>query len=658
MGSLGVEVAKKAMWLYPKVLGFNPSERWGHSACYSNGFVYVFGGCRGGLHFADVLVLNLDTMAWNTLVTNGQGPGPRDSHSAVIVGHRMIVFGGTNGSKKVNDLHILDLRSREWTQPNCKGVPPSPRESHTATLVGYEKLVIFGGSGEGEANYLNDLHVLDLKTMRWTSPEVKGDVPAPRDSHIAVAVGNKLFVYGGDCGDRYQDDVDMLDMDTLTWSRLAVQGSSPGFRAGHAAVNIGTKVYVIGGVGDKQYYNDVWVLDINTCSWTRLEICGQQPQGRFSHTAVITERDIVIYGGCGEDERPLNELVVLQLGAEHPKGCYNISLCKIFGKHCNQGKRRFSRVADDNSQLIFFCFVFETIKFMCDLWQRTMLVNGVERKEAHELDLKSKRCFQFSSDAMHPKRRRTSSSKTWEMESEPEEHSLSLSQHSSPSQSDQEQKTPVKKATRLVTTSQVFRLLQKNQTPSNFQSSNVVRRTSQDLHVLGEHLNLPKSEQNRHIFHTGRHEEHCPAPEQKYLEAGPFHNLIGAEIRGKVDGAFDSGYLMTATVDGKIFRGVLFAPGPEVVSRSAIVSQNPPSLTSHMAIAQPHHNMNHASPFGRHSQLPTLSKREPVQGLRQAQGNRPSPPIRGAPSLGRETKIKSDLQGVNLTLASPGSSHG
>ena len=46
MGSQGGEAAKKkAMWLYPKVFGFNPSERWGHSACYSHGVVYVFGVC-------------------------------------------------------------------------------------------------------------------------------------------------------------------------------------------------------------------------------------------------------------------------------------------------------------------------------------------------------------------------------------------------------------------------------------------------------------------------------------------------------------------------------------------------------------------------------------------------------------------------------------
>jgi len=44
MGSLVAETAmKKPMWLYPKVLGFNPSERWGHSACFSGGLMYVFG---------------------------------------------------------------------------------------------------------------------------------------------------------------------------------------------------------------------------------------------------------------------------------------------------------------------------------------------------------------------------------------------------------------------------------------------------------------------------------------------------------------------------------------------------------------------------------------------------------------------------------------
>lgn len=180
----------------------------------------LFQGCCGGLHFCDVLTLDLNKMVWSKLTTTGEKPGPRDSHSAVFVGHKMIVFGGTNGFKKVNHIHILDLVTKEWVRPECKGNPPSPRESHTATLVGDERIVIFGGSGEGHANYLNDLHILDLRTMSWTSPELKGDLPIPRDSHSTLAIGNKLIVYGGDSGDQYHGNVHMLDMTTMTWSKV------------------------------------------------------------------------------------------------------------------------------------------------------------------------------------------------------------------------------------------------------------------------------------------------------------------------------------------------------------------------------------------------------------------------------------------------------
>ncbi|KAK4748790.1 hypothetical protein SAY87_015376 [Trapa incisa] len=538
MWSEGGEAVKmnKAMWLYPKVSGFSPSERWGHSACFSNGNLYVFGGCCGGLHFSDVLVLNIDTMVWRSLVTTGQGPGPRDSHSSVLVGHRMVLFGGTNGSKKVNDLHILDLRTMEWTQPEVRGRPPSARESHTATLIGTDKIVIFGGSGEGDGNYLNDLHILELKTMRWTSPEPKGQIPVPRDSHSAVSIDNKLVVYGGDCGDRYHGDVDVIDMDTITWSKcwfwqINVQGFSPGVRAGHGAVSIGTKVYVIGGVGDKNYYSDVWVLDVKTSSWSRLDIRGHQPQGRFSHTAAVMGTGIAIYGGCGEDERPLNELVILQLREEnHP--------IRELGSH----------------------------KF---------------------------------SDALQRKRRREVSSSAWEVESEQEEHSLSLSQNSSPSQSDHEQ-TPV--------------VTVKTAGPPKSPSG-------------GFHFFKQSSQQQEFRKCVRR-----PPPEAKQQmvppEILPVQNLIGADVCGKVDGAFDSGYLVTATVNGKVFRGVLFPPGPVSISREAVLAhQHPPPQHRH---------------FSR--QIPAM--------LLPSQNN--SVPDRSPAKPFMEPNQRTDLQGVVLTLGGPG----
>ena len=83
-------------------------------------------------------------------------------------------------------------------------------------------------------------------------------------------------------------------------------------------------------------------------------MCGWQPQGRSSHTAIFTESNIAISGGYGEDECPINELLVLQLGTQHPNGRYNISMCKTFGSHWNQEKRRFLRVAPNNLKTIYF----------------------------------------------------------------------------------------------------------------------------------------------------------------------------------------------------------------------------------------------------------------------------------------------------------------
>ncbi|GJN32073.1 hypothetical protein PR202_gb20546 [Eleusine coracana subsp. coracana] len=196
-----------------------------------------------------------------------------------------------------NDLHVLPHRRC----PPQQGHPPPPRES-TRHGRGATGSSVFGAAaGRGQ---------LTSATPRCTChherdlPESRRPTTGPQDSHGAVPSAAGL-VYGRDCG------------------TFLVKGASPGVRAGHAAVSVGSK----------------------------LEACGQQPQGRFSHTAVLMNTDIAIYGGCGEDERPLNELLILQLGSEHPNGRYNISMCKVLSNHWSQEKRKFLRAAHKDASV-------------------------------------------------------------------------------------------------------------------------------------------------------------------------------------------------------------------------------------------------------------------------------------------------------------------
>lgn len=63
-----------------------------------------------------------------------------------------------------------------------------------------------------------------------------------------------------------------------------------------------------------------------------------------------SERSRLCFSRCGEDECPLNELLVLQLEAEHPNEHNRVSRCKVFGNYWNQeNKTILAGEAETNS---------------------------------------------------------------------------------------------------------------------------------------------------------------------------------------------------------------------------------------------------------------------------------------------------------------------
>jgi len=44
---------------------------------------------------------------------------------------------------------------------------------------------------------MNDVNVLDLANMAWSSPETSGPAPSPRSGHCSALVSTNLIIHGG-----------------------------------------------------------------------------------------------------------------------------------------------------------------------------------------------------------------------------------------------------------------------------------------------------------------------------------------------------------------------------------------------------------------------------------------------------------------------------
>jgi len=165
----------------------------------------------------------------------------------VLDSNRLYLFGGYDGTHRLNDLHILDLTSLKWHQPRSAaiGAPPG-RAGHSASIVNGE-MIIYGGEDDRHWPF-KDMYVLQLATLTWRKVAQYGLVPPARAYHTTTVIDNKLYVFGGTDGkSRRMDDLSILDTETWTWSRPTLGGNAPLPRAHHSTTFLGTSIFVFGG---------------------------------------------------------------------------------------------------------------------------------------------------------------------------------------------------------------------------------------------------------------------------------------------------------------------------------------------------------------------------------------------------------------------------
>ncbi|KAG5855561.1 hypothetical protein ANANG_G00050350 [Anguilla anguilla] len=132
-----------------------------------------------------------------------------------------------------------------------------------------------------------------------------------RVNHAAVAVGHRVYSFGGYCsGEDYetlrQIDVHVFNAVSLSWMKLPPVRTSgreqarevPYMRYGHTAVLMDDTVYIWGGRNDTEgACNVLYAFDIGTHKWFTPAVSGMVPGARDGHSACVLGKTMYIFGG-------------------------------------------------------------------------------------------------------------------------------------------------------------------------------------------------------------------------------------------------------------------------------------------------------------------------------------------------------------------------
>lgn len=211
---------------------------------------------------------------------------------------------------------------------------PLPRAQHTVTVV-KGRAYVFGGEVEPNKLADNDMHVVilpssgvleaDYTTYPARATNGFDDVPSPRKGHTAVAIGDSIYLFGGQ-GDGLSDEkgrIWVYSTISNTWSYLdpASETVFPSQRTGHASASSelpGPKtttyqekapqapadpakvvpepaeadswgtVFVVGGrnTSNNELLDDALAFDVRTRTWSNLPSPPGQPRDGASISLV------------------------------------------------------------------------------------------------------------------------------------------------------------------------------------------------------------------------------------------------------------------------------------------------------------------------------------------------------------------------------------
>ncbi|KAJ3441437.1 faciogenital dysplasia protein [Anaeramoeba flamelloides] len=247
----------------------------GKGVIYKNS-LYYFGGephlDKTRLFSNDLFKLDLVKLKWETVLTVGNKPSPRSEHSLTLFDKKLFLIGGKKNKIKYADLYSYTFDTKKWTKlTKFKGNLPSKRSGHTAT-VAQDKIWIFGGKGE-DGKYLNDLYMYDPLLNIWKFINPIGKSPPAREKHSCTFQHGYLMVVGG-IGRNRMSDIWCYSLKKNKWFRPEIRGiKNLSNRYSHSSLHFRDKIYIIGNSEPLNSNQAITAVDLQskTCEFVNSE---------------------------------------------------------------------------------------------------------------------------------------------------------------------------------------------------------------------------------------------------------------------------------------------------------------------------------------------------------------------------------------------------
>ncbi|KAI8381132.1 uncharacterized protein BYT42DRAFT_293592 [Radiomyces spectabilis] len=276
--------------------------------------VYVFGGFD---RYSDEVFNNLYKLTrrdqhqyeWQCMYyIKEKAPSKRNDHSATLWRKdKLIIYGGTGEDEEeyYADIIVLDLQTMTWIHPTTTGYQPEGRVKHSATIYD-DKLYIAGGLTRHN-QYAETLLILDLITWEWQKP-----IPfVCCFQHITFMYNGRLYLFGGFHVDMSRSNhLSFIDMDRHTVTHLEIDSSSAPPLAGQRFSQIcGDQLVVLvtdpvsQASAETKMTTGVWHLDLPSMQWQYHDI-PTRCENQHWHYFAMAEHDTFFYLFGADDDDP------------------------------------------------------------------------------------------------------------------------------------------------------------------------------------------------------------------------------------------------------------------------------------------------------------------------------------------------------------------